>query len=70
MFNDTNLGYATDLSHSDSQKNPHQDLSDISLDISEFARHLEESSLEQRGRQGLFDFGFNGDVLSPPSPAT
>jgi len=70
MFNNTDLGYATDLSHSDNQKNPRQDFSDISLDISEFARHLEESSAEQRGRQGLFDFGFNGDVLSPPSPAT
>jgi hypothetical protein len=55
----------------------HQDISDISLDISEFAKHLEakngygENRREDDGaRGGLFDFGFNGDILSPPSPAT
>jgi len=80
MFNGASFGYPNDFRPEQevSRKDVvHQDISDISLDISEFAKHLEAknghggSGQDDDGaRGGLFDFGFNGDILSPPSPAT
>ena len=80
MFHGANLGYTNDFlpEQEVARKDVvHQDISDISLDISEFAKHLEAKNGQSESGQGddgtrggLFDFGFNGDILSPPSPAT
>lgn len=80
MFHGSNLGYTNESQPGQEVARKdfaYQDVSDISLDISQFAKHLEArngqgDSLEGENRTqgGLFDFGFNGDFSSPPSPAT